>query len=223
MDGTRKVSKSKASRAEDGLRDRHQTEERMLAAAQHLFAERGFHAVSVRDIAAEVGVSHALVHRYLGSKEEILTAVMKRNTGPVLGVARAAGSAGEAVPAMFRELRVSRPDYLKLLARMGMDRVPFAAVRPEFPAYALLIELLKADAAERGRELPDPRVLAASLTALVIGWSVTEDWLLTASGLDDVDARAIEASLGLILQSMVDSGSPPVIPGEAADEAAKST
>ena len=82
-----------------------QTEERILAAAQHLFAERGFHAVSVRDIAAKAGVSHALVHRYLGSKKAILTAVMKRHTGPVLGVARAAASVREAVPGMFRELR----------------------------------------------------------------------------------------------------------------------
>ena len=127
----------------------------MLAAAEHLFAERGFHAASVRDIAAEAGVSHALLHRYLGSKEAILTAAMKRNTGPVLGVAQAAGSVREAVPGMFRELRLHRRDYLKLLARMGMDRVPFDTLKPEFPAYAHLIELLEADAAQRGRELPD--------------------------------------------------------------------
>ena len=195
----------------------------MLVAAQHLFAERGFHAVSVRDIAAEAGVSHALVHRYLGSKEAILTAVMKRHTGPVLDVARVAGGVREAVPDMFRELRVHRADYLKLLARMGMDRVPFDIVKPEFPAYALLIKLLTADAAERGRELPDPRVLAASLTALAIGWTVTEDWLVRASGLGDVDAQVIEASLGLILLSMVDSGSSPGAPGEASGEASKGT
>ena len=178
----------------------------MLTAAQHLFAERGFHAVSVRDIALEAGVSHALVHRYLGSKVAILTAVMKRNTGPVLGVARAASSVREAVPGMFRELRASRPDYLKLLARMGMDSVPFETVKPEFPAYELLMELLKADAAQRGRELPDPRVLAAAITALAIGWAVTEDWLVRASRLDDVDPQVIETSLESILLSMVDGG-----------------
>ena len=194
----------------------------MLAAAQHLFAERGFHAVSVRDIAVEAGVSHALVHRYLGSKEAILTAVMKRNTGPVLGAARAAASVRDAVPAMARELRVSRPDYLKLLARMGMDRVPFETVRPEFPAYALLIELLKADAAKLGRELPDPRVLAASITALVIGWTVTEDWLVKASGLDDVDAQVVEASLDLILLSMVGGDPSPATSGAASDGPSKS-
>ena len=181
----------------------------MLAAAQHLFAERGFHAVSVRDIAAAAGVSHALVHRYLGGKEAILAAAMRSNTQPVLDIAAAAASAGEAVPAIFRELRTSQREYLKLLARVGLDRVSFGAVGPEFPAYVRLIEMLKADAAQRGRELPDPRVLAASLTALVIGWAVTEDWLIRASDLDDVDAEVIEASLGMILRRMVDSGSPP--------------
>ena len=216
-------TKAKALRSRKGPNDRPQKEERMLAAAQHLFAERGFHAVSVRDIAAEAGVSHALVHRYLGSKEAILTAAMRRNTEPVLGVAQAAGSVREAVPGMFRELREHRRDYLKLLARMGMDRVPFDTLKPEFPAYALLIELLEADAAQRGRELPDPRVLAASLTALAIGWTVTEDWLIRASGLDGVDPLVIEASLGLILESMVDGGSSPATLDDVSDEPSKAT
>ena len=74
MAGTHKTTEPKASR---GRRDRRQTEERMLAAAQRLFAEYGFNAVSVRDIAAEAGVSHALVHRYLGGKEAILAAAMR--------------------------------------------------------------------------------------------------------------------------------------------------
>lgn len=190
----------------------------MLATAQHLFAERGFNAVSVRDIAAEAGVSHALVHRYLGSKKDLLTAVMQRHTGPVLGVARAATTVREAVPGMFHELRVSRPDYLKLLARVGMDGVPFETVGPEFPAYVLLMDLLKADAAERGRELPDPRVLAAALTALVIGWSITEDWLLKASGLDDGDRQLVETSLDLILQSMIGDDPSPATPGAEPEE-----
>jgi AcrR family transcriptional regulator len=167
-------------------------------------------------------VSHALVHRYLGSKEAILVAVMRRHTAPVLGVERAAGSVREAVPSMFRELRVTRPDYLKLLARMGLDRVPFETVRPEFPAYALLIELLTADAAKPGRKLPDPRVLAASLTALTIGWTVSEDWLVGASGLGDVDPQDVEASLDLILTRMIGDDPSPTSPGAAAEEPSRS-
>ena len=48
---------------------REQTTAAILDAAEKLFAARGFTAVTVRDIAAEAGVSHALVHRYLGSKQ----------------------------------------------------------------------------------------------------------------------------------------------------------
>jgi AcrR family transcriptional regulator len=189
----------------------------MLAAAQRLFADRGFLAVSVRDIAAEAGVSHALVHRYLGSKEDVLVAVMKRNTGPVLRVAGTAGSVSEMVPRMFRGLLASQPDYLRLLARVVMDHLSFDAVKPEFPAYALLIEALTKDAAQRDRELPDPRVLAASLTALAIGWSATEDWLVRASGLDDVDPQVIATSLELVVLSMVEGAASPTS-GEASGD-----
>ena len=190
----------------------------MLAAAQRLFAERGFLAVSVRDIAAEAGVSHALVHRYLGSKEDVLVAVMKRNTAPALRAAGAAGDVREMVPRMFAGLLASQPDYLRLLARIIMDHLSFDTVKPDFPAYAFLIQALTEDAARRGRDLPDPRVLAASLTALAIGWSATEDWLVRASGLDDVDPQVITASLELIVLSMVEVSASPTASVDASVE-----
>jgi len=218
MEGAHKTQKPAASRNRERPRDRAQTEELMLVAAQRLFAERGFLAVSVRDIAAEAGVSHALVHRYLGSKEDVLVAVMKRNTPPALRAAGAAGGVPETVVRMFRGLLASQPDYLRLLARIVMDRLSFDTVKPEFPAYALLIGSLTEDAARRGRELPDPRVLAASLTALAIGWSVTEDWLVKASGLDDVDPEVIAASLELIVLSMVEGPASPAASVEASVE-----
>jgi AcrR family transcriptional regulator len=218
MDATRKTPKPAASRSRERVRDRAQTEELMLAAAQRLFADRGFLAVSVRDIAAEAGVSHALIHRYLGSKEDILVAVMKRNTAPALRAAGAAADVREMVPRMFGGLLASQPDYLRLLARIVMDHLSFDAVKPEFPAYAFLIEALTDDAAQRGRELPDPRVLAASLTALAIGWSATEDWLVKASGLDVVDPQVIAASLELIVLNMVDAETSPAASDEASPE-----
>lgn len=51
------------------LRDRAKTRSAILDAARLLFTQRGYEGVSVREIAAAVGVNAALVIRYFGSKE----------------------------------------------------------------------------------------------------------------------------------------------------------
>lgn len=52
------------------------TRDAILDAATALFIERGFRAVSLRDIAAEAGLSHPGVLRHFASKDEILEAVV---------------------------------------------------------------------------------------------------------------------------------------------------
>ena len=47
------------------------TEERLLAAAERLFAEHGFAATSVRDITAEAGTSVAAVNYHFGGKDRL--------------------------------------------------------------------------------------------------------------------------------------------------------
>ena len=48
----------------------------ILAAARECFAERGYAATSVRAIAAKAGVDAALVHRFFGSKDDLLAATL---------------------------------------------------------------------------------------------------------------------------------------------------
>ena len=52
-------------------RNASQTRADVLKAAQHLFSQRGYEQVGVRDIAAEVGINGALVIRYFGSKDQL--------------------------------------------------------------------------------------------------------------------------------------------------------
>ncbi|MEP9352344.1 TetR family transcriptional regulator [Xanthobacter sp. KR7-65] len=49
----------------------------ILTSAEYLFAERGYSAVSVRDIAARAGVPVALVGYYFGRKPELLATVFE--------------------------------------------------------------------------------------------------------------------------------------------------
>src|SRR4051812_40659344 len=48
----------------------------ILEAASALFVERGFGAVSLRDIAAEAGLSHPGVLNHFSSKDEILDVIV---------------------------------------------------------------------------------------------------------------------------------------------------
>jgi AcrR family transcriptional regulator len=54
------------------------TRQKILDAAEILFAERGFHSVSVRDITAAAGVDVALVHYHFGNKQLLFETVFMR-------------------------------------------------------------------------------------------------------------------------------------------------
>lgn len=53
-----------------------QTRQRIVQTARAAFANGGFEAVSLRDIAAQSGVTHGLIRHHFGSKEDIWRAVI---------------------------------------------------------------------------------------------------------------------------------------------------
>jgi TetR/AcrR family transcriptional regulator len=60
------------------VRDPEATRAAVLAAAERLFAERGFSNTSLRDISSASGVSHPLIHHHFGSKEQLYQAVKRQ-------------------------------------------------------------------------------------------------------------------------------------------------
>jgi TetR/AcrR family transcriptional regulator len=56
-------------------RDGEQTRLAILAAAERVFAERGFDGASLRDLADAAGVTRSLIHHHFGSKEDLWLAV----------------------------------------------------------------------------------------------------------------------------------------------------
>lgn len=65
---------------ETTLRD---TKDRILDAAEELFADHGFAASSLRAITTTAEVNLAAVNYHFGSKEELLGAVLERRMGPI--------------------------------------------------------------------------------------------------------------------------------------------
>jgi AcrR family transcriptional regulator len=58
--------------------------EEVYAAALRLFNEKGYHATSMQDIAAAVGLYKGSLYHYIGGKEELLVQVFERAMGGLL-------------------------------------------------------------------------------------------------------------------------------------------
>jgi len=196
---------------------REATTAAMLEAAEELFAAYGFTAVSVRDIAKQAGVSHALVHRYLGNKDDIYRTVLQRNENVMLVAAAGTDDLLEAVGHMFRKGLAHRP-YLRLVTHSALHGLPFDATIGRFPATELLIELAEQS---KGEAPPcgdvDPRMAIAAVEALYLGWVSLEPWLIPAACLQDEDEAMVLAQLERVIRCLIAATIPGVSGTDEAD------
>jgi AcrR family transcriptional regulator len=100
--------------------------ERLIDAAERLFATHGLEAVTMRQLAAELGVSAMTPYRYFADKDAILAAVRARG---FLRHAQALEAAFEAHP----------DDPIAAANAMGLAYIDFAFDHPE--AYKLMFDI----------------------------------------------------------------------------------
>ncbi len=160
--------------------------ERILGVAERLFAERGYSNVSVRDIAAEAGVTHPLIYHHWGSKEELLAAVVARSQGRVRARLEAAGAVDAAVVAADETLRHNR-HYVLTLTRALLDGMPPSSWPGGFPGVEAALALLLDEARAHGEDETDARLRLACVVAMLDGWVLLEDQLLEMVGLTGDD------------------------------------
>jgi AcrR family transcriptional regulator len=70
----KRLRRSKAEQRADSL-------EQILDAAEYLFSKNGFHGVTLRDVAARVGIHTTLLHYYFEDKRNLFEAVFERRAG----------------------------------------------------------------------------------------------------------------------------------------------
>jgi TetR/AcrR family transcriptional regulator len=85
--------------------------EGILNSAETLFAQKGFAATSIREIASTVGVTPAMVHYYFGNKIQLLRNVLDRTLQPL----------AEAVAAMRETATDPLRGFTTLLIRMASE------------------------------------------------------------------------------------------------------
>lgn len=110
------------------------TKQRILDAAEHLFARDGYHPTSLRSITTEANVNLAAVNYHFGSKESLLEAVIVRRLNPLneirLGQLEAllekTERAGETLSC--RDVLRTFVEPTLRLRLMGSDREDFVAL-----------------------------------------------------------------------------------------------
>src|SRR5919201_6653515 len=79
--------------------------EQVYTAALRLFREKGYHATSMQDIAAEVGLYKGSLYHYIGSKDELLAQVFERAMAGLLAeVERIAADTNARPSVQLRQL-----------------------------------------------------------------------------------------------------------------------
>ena len=103
--------------------------ERLVDAAERLFAQHGLEAVTMRQLAAELGVSPMTPYRYFADKDDILTAVRTRafnRHAEALELAFEGGAntieRANAVGRAYLDFALSHPEAYKLMFDIKQDR-----------------------------------------------------------------------------------------------------
>jgi TetR/AcrR family fatty acid metabolism transcriptional regulator len=85
-------------------RQREERERLILEAAEELLAEKGYHEMSIDDIAARVGVSKGTVYLHFASKEELVLAQLERGMRRFIQSADVVLTSAEPPSAKLRSL-----------------------------------------------------------------------------------------------------------------------
>ncbi|HYP62687.1 MAG TPA: TetR/AcrR family transcriptional regulator [Acidocella sp.] len=159
--------------------DRAAKREAVLLAAVRMFNQRGFHATSLDDVAASLGISKPLIYHYLGAKDQVLFECMRIGLEQLRAAAEeGAGLPGTGMDRLKRFLRryaeCIMEDFSRCVIRTG-DEVLSPDIRPSFRALKSEIDQsmrkLIADAAADGSAKVSDVKLTAFAFAGALSWT----------------------------------------------------
>lgn len=181
--------------------DPEQSKAAILGAARTLFAERGFSAVTVRDIAEAAGVTHGLVHHHFGSKRDLITEVVRREALPP-GEAMLRAAAEDdwetvGLPGMIRYYLTEGRTSILLIMRASIDGLMPESMLAEDELRSLGVVASTIRRMQERGDVPDatdPELLAAYMGAAVFAFATMYPWILSATGLkaDEYESRLDE-------------------------------
>jgi TetR/AcrR family transcriptional regulator, regulator of cefoperazone and chloramphenicol sensitivity len=180
---------------------------RIRDAAITLFAEKGIAAATIRDIAAEAGVSSGLLRHHFGSKEGLRDACDDYAIGELMRIkAPYVEGKGASDDYMFAAIQAAPLRLQSYIVRSSMDGSPTGE-----KLFDRMIE--QAEQWVRNNPLlttEDPAAYSAVLLSMTLGMYSMRDQISRVIGQDTRrpagQARMILACLDILTQPMIDTG-----------------
>jgi AcrR family transcriptional regulator len=187
----------------------------IIEAAIRVFADKGFHAARVADIAREADVAYGLVYHYFPTKDALLERIFQRTWGQLVQGLRAITddpevAAAEKVAGVVRLVLGSyrlAPDVVRVLILEVTRSDHLRARTGEIQEAFELLERLIADGQASGAFRPelDPRFASFALWGAID--EVITAWVYEVlPGDDEALARAEASVTGLVLGGLVAPG-----------------
>jgi AcrR family transcriptional regulator len=151
---------------------------RIRDAALKLFARHGFAAVSMRQIAGEVGVQAGALYLYTPDKETLLFDLLRTHMDDLLAAWAEADPGGapldqlEAFVRLHIRFNLERPDavFLSYMELRNLGPENFAVIEGLRKAYENSLEaILRAGQAAAGFGLPDTKIATLAIIAMLTG------------------------------------------------------
>jgi len=185
--------------------------QQIMESAVDLFANQGYAATSVREIAERVGVNPAMIHYYFGNKEALLHAALEQLLEPltkaVAKMQKSKAAPLQDIVSLVIGVFSRSPNLPVLMAREVL--LPGGAVQAHFTEHfaprlgGALPELLRAEQrAGRLRSDLDPRLAAQTLFGLCAFPFVSKGLAEPVLGIayDRQGIRKIEQNIKELLQ-----------------------
>jgi len=154
------------------------TEAQIYAAARNLFARYGYAAVSMRQIAGDVGVNQAALYHYTPTKQDLLAGLLTRHMSALLEAIGAEDFSGDPVLALDHFTRfhiryhIPRAEeiFLSYMELRSLDSEHFAAINALRSQYEeILRQILKAGLKSGAFSDIDPAISAMAILSMLTG------------------------------------------------------
>lgn len=166
--------------------------DRILDTAARLFAREGVNGVSTRRIAAEAGTNHALVFRYFGSKDVLVTEILRRELSALKNmyssIPEQQSNSLKTLRGLLLNFLRENTDLVKLIVRSELDGLsPEVYIDQSTPRIATILANW-IESQQTDKDLPNAKLVSIVVIGTLISLVSVAPWLITSVGFEPEDS-----------------------------------